>query len=182
MRLTLCAALFLLAGCIGQPVARDGHLDGRNVAQEQPVSPVLVTARADLKLDNVTSAWFANTDLVASDSWDASAALGLPRPVATLSVAAVCSHPRGYTYDGPGYGLSFDVERPDGRVVQWSYTGSDACGHHQDYTAKELGEGKLTHLEVRSYSPFLAVQYSCTLHVSATLFSTSEVPSNATRA
>lgn len=180
MRLLLCAALLLLAGCTGPSVPTTDAPGSQQAAPDAAAtatpSPVVAVAYENVTYDVPASAWMTALALP-SPTWEASAELPLPRPALTVFVELACVQTAGTAYGDPGFGAEVQVERPDGRTLISQYGGGiDQCRGGHAFPAKELGAGDLSFVAVSLSAPFAAVQVSYEVRMAVSLLSTPDVP------
>lgn len=137
MRLILCAALLLLAGCTSPeaPTAEpmEPVLRSSNPAPE-PAPPLVVYFNTSY--DNYTGAYLGVHEFglgTLAEDWDAAKDLALPRPMGSLLFEMRCQQTGGTALDMPGYDLQFDVE--DGDDVIMTFAGGDMgdCNERRQY-------------------------------------------------
>jgi hypothetical protein len=188
MRLILCAALLLLAGCTS-PAAPDLASETVQVADEvdreargasPPLAgPAMVVVRLNTSFDAYTGVWDVGVQGAPAASWDAAADLGLPRPMGSLLFEMRCQQTGGTAYDHPGYRLRFEVEGADGTTVITQAAGNmgdcvETKTYHRD--ASPRPSGKLVVAEFEAVASLLNHEASYDVQFAITWFDAGEIP------
>lgn len=185
MRLTLCAALLLLAGCTG-PDAGDpalGPVDSAPAlvpaAEAAGVDPLaVVVARFNTTYANYTGAFDIALAGQHAATWDAGGALGLPRPMGSLLFEMRCQKTGGTVEDDPGYALTFHVEDGDRTYITYAASDIDACQGRREYDRADVygAGGELSAVEIRTSDGWFSLNASYEVAFAITWFDAERVP------
>lgn len=190
MRLTLCAALLLLAGCTaptdpasetalvdaeGTPSAADDLLESTSVAAGPAAASSLV-ARLNTSIDAYTGTWLTGVGDVAA--WDAAQDLALPRPHGSLLFEMRCQQTGGTVEDHPGYSLRFEVVDGDATVITWASGDLGDCAETKAYdrTDAPRPKGMLTNVTFEVAPSLVNVEASYDVQFAISWFDAQSLP------
>lgn len=193
MRLLICAALFLLAGCTSPnaPVAESEGQPNSTGGLPLALSPGAFDAEPRLMVyfntsyDNFTGAYLGLYEFglgsLAAD-WDASADLALPRPMGSLLFEMRCQQTGGFASDMPGYNLRFQVADGDDVLVTMASGDLGDCNERRQYDRADQPrpKGTLTAVEFGSHASELNHEASFDVQFAISWFDADVVPAGHT--
>lgn len=194
MRLPLCAALLLLAGCASptdpatmqsthdrsaaEGPALNATLDAEATTTDPaPAWPVIVAALNHTSMEKATSVMDVTLSGTSTELWNASGPLGLPVAPKSLLIEMACTQTGGVATDSPGIEYGFDVQYADGSIVRWVGTSNRSeCGTRIEFDADRLGDGELVAFEMRATGDVVTHEASYDITYAVSLLATATVP------
>lgn len=187
MRLILCAALLLLAGCTSPAAPTDLAADAPGEPSAGPLPEVVgmstdgpaatprVVARLNGSMAAYTGTWLVGVGGSAT-TWDAAPDLALPRPHGSLLFEMRSQRTGGAAKQELGYRLGFEVVDGDDKII--TFAGGSMGEDGQAYHRKEAPrpQGLLTNVTFEAAPSVVSVQASYDFQLAITWFDAETVP------